>query len=403
MHQALFAGVCAALTGIGVAVAAHLKDPPTPPAPSAVSQSIVTQGASARPRVDLVFVLDTTGSMGGLIQAAKEKIWSIATTMAQARPVPEIRIGLVGFRDRGDEYVTRVFDLTTDLDSMYAHLMDFSAGGGGDGPESVNAALVEAVHGMRWSNAPGAYKAVFLVGDAPPHMDYQDDTPYAVTLDAARRQGIVVNTIRCGDDSAVLAPWREIASLGQGKALAVDAQGSAVAMASPYDARLAELGAALDDTRLYYGSAPVKAAKQAKQEATRRLESEASVMAKARRATFNASVAGSANALGDQDLVADVASGKVQLETLAPTELPAAIAALPAPARAAALREKADARARITRDLRELSARRADYLAREVRKAGGAADSLDAQLFGALREQAASRGALTLDAEGPAY
>ena len=73
-----------------------------------------------RPLVEVVFVLDTTGSMGGLIQAAKDKIWSIASSMAAAEPAPEIRIGLVGYRDRGDQYVTQLVDLSSDLDSVYA-------------------------------------------------------------------------------------------------------------------------------------------------------------------------------------------------------------------------------------------------------------------------------------------
>src|SRR5262245_10738785 len=68
--------------------------------------------ANERRKIEVVFVLDTTGSMGGLIQAAKDKIWSIATTMSQAQPAPEIRMGLVAFRDRGDRYVTRVVDLS---------------------------------------------------------------------------------------------------------------------------------------------------------------------------------------------------------------------------------------------------------------------------------------------------
>ena len=76
---------------------------------------------------------------------AEEKIWSIATTMASAQQTPEIRIGLVAYRDRGDAYVTRVTDLSTDLDSMYAELMRLTAQGGGDGPESVNRALADAV------------------------------------------------------------------------------------------------------------------------------------------------------------------------------------------------------------------------------------------------------------------
>ena len=134
-----------------------------------------------RSRIDVVFVLDTTGSMGGLIQAAKEKIWSIATTLASAQPAPEIRMGLVAYRDRGDAYVTRVVDLSSDLDSMYATLMDFQADGGGDGPESVNRALHDAIHQVSWSQQAGTYKVVFLVGDAPPHMDYPDDVKYPQT------------------------------------------------------------------------------------------------------------------------------------------------------------------------------------------------------------------------------
>ena len=141
----------------------------------------------ARPKIDVVFVLDTTGSMAGLIHAAKEKIWSIATTMASAQPAPEIRMGLVAYRDRGDAYVTQVVDLSTDIDSMYAKLMDLQAAGGGDGPESVNEALAQAVGAESWSQDDSTYKVIFLVGDAPPHMDYQDDVKYPQTV-AARRE-----------------------------------------------------------------------------------------------------------------------------------------------------------------------------------------------------------------------
>src|SRR5436190_4189468 len=81
-------------------------------------------------RIEVVFVLDTTGSMGGLIQAAKEKIWSIASTLAQAKAAPEISMGLVAYRDRGDAYVTQIVDLNRDLDSLYVKLMDFKADGG---------------------------------------------------------------------------------------------------------------------------------------------------------------------------------------------------------------------------------------------------------------------------------
>ena len=128
-----------------------------------------------QPKIEVVFVLDTTGSMSGLIDTAIEKIWSIASTMASAQTAPDIKIGLVAYRDRGDDYVTKNVPLSGDLDSMYAQLMDFKANGGGDTPESVNQGLYDAVNNMQWNDDQQTYKVVFLIGDAPAHMDYQDD------------------------------------------------------------------------------------------------------------------------------------------------------------------------------------------------------------------------------------
>src|SRR5437588_7435076 len=103
-----------------------------------------------RPEVEVVFCLDTTGSMGGLISAAKQKIWAISNQIARGQPTPRVKLGLVAFRDRGDAYVTKVFDLTDDLDAIHGHLMSFQAQGGGDFPESVNQALNESVTKITW-------------------------------------------------------------------------------------------------------------------------------------------------------------------------------------------------------------------------------------------------------------
>ena len=233
-----------------------------------VNQHVTT---NQRPRVDVVFVLDTTGSMSDLIQTAKEKIWSIATTMASAQPTPEIRIGLVAYRDRGDEYVTKVVDLSADLDSVYATLMDFEADGGGDTPESVNQALYDAVHRMSWSQGEQAYQAIFLVGDAPPHMDY-NEVQYPAIVASREGKGIVINTVQCGDMPFTVEPWTQIASLGHGDFFQVEQAGGAVAFTTPYDEEIAELSAKLDDTRLYYGTDAEKEKMQAKVSATEKLQ-----------------------------------------------------------------------------------------------------------------------------------
>ena len=356
--------------------------------------------ASQNPKVDVVFVLDTTGSMSGLIQTAKEKIWSIATTMASAQPTPAIRIGLVAYRDRGDQYVTRIVDLSDDLDSVYAALMDFAAGGGGDTPESVNQALYDAVHHMSWSEGEQAYQVIFLVGDAPPHMDY-NEVRYPAIVASAIEKGIVINTIQCGEMPTTMAPWTQIASLGQGSFFQVEQAGGAVAFTSPFDDKIAELSAKLDDTRLYYGTAEEKERMFKKVAATDKLELTASVAARARRGVFNAAVGGRANLLGENELVDAVASGNIELDDLDMAALPEALKPMAPAEQQAYVARLAEERADLKRQIQSLSADRDGYIARKVDEAGGMKDSLDQQLYEAVREQAGKAG---LEYEkGPSY
>jgi Mg-chelatase subunit ChlD len=356
--------------------------------------------ARQKPKVDVVFVLDTTGSMSGLIQTAKEKIWSIATTMASAQPTPEIRIGLVAYRDRGDDYVTKVVDLSHDLDSIYATLMDFQAGGGGDGPESVNKGLYDAVHSMSWSQGQQAYQTIFLVGDAPPHMDYQE-VQFPEIIAAANGKGIVVNTIQCGDHPVTVEPWTQIASLGQGSFFQVEQAGGAVAFTTPYDEEIATLSAKLDDTRLYYGSEKEKNRMLQKMSATEKLNETASVEARARRGAFNASAGGRTNMLGDKELVDAVSSGEISLAELSAEELPETIKPLAPAEQEAYVLGMASKREELQRQIQVLAAERDSYLEEKVDAAGGLKDSLDHKIYDAVRNQAGKAGFEYED--GPAY
>jgi Mg-chelatase subunit ChlD len=358
--------------------------------------------ANERPLVEVVFVLDTTGSMSGLIQTAKDKIWSIASTMASAQPAPEIRIGLVAYRDRGDAYVTRVVDLSNDIDSTHATLMDFEAAGGGDGPESVNQALHEAIHEISWSQDPKAYKVVFLVGDAPPHLDYQDDVQYPESVAVAREKGIAVNAIQCGEDASTTAHWHRIAQLSEGQYFRVDQSGGAVAIATPFDRKLAELSAKLDETRLYYGTPEDKVKQARKEAATDKLHTSATFESRARRAAFNATEAGKSNLLGDKELVDDVASGRVDLSAIEPAALPAPLQSMAPDEQQALIEETAERRKALTEEIQTLAAERDAYLKRQVAERGGAKDSLDHQIYGAIREQAKAKG-MMYDGDGPAY
>ena len=353
-------------------------------------------------RIEVVFVLDTTSSMSGLIQAAKDKIWSIASTMASAQQSPDIKMGLVAFRDRGDAYITRVYDLSENLDSMYVNLMDFRAQGGGDGPESVNQALYDAIHKLSWSQDKNVYKVVFLVGDAPPHMDYPNDVKYPVTLAAANRRGIVVNTIQSGQHEYTGPAWREIAALGKGEYFQVEDSGNAVAVATPFDDRLSQLARELEETRMYFGDETFRAQKEEEIVRDRALFNYMPAPVQARRSEFLATESGKKNLLGESELVDGVASGRIKLEDIPREELPASISAMAPEEQEALITRKAKRRDQLKQEIRQLSESRNDYIRDKVEAEGGADDSLDEKIYRAVRRQAAESG-LHYDSDSARY
>lgn len=352
----------------------------------------IKQQIASQPKVDVVFVLDTTGSMGGMIEAAKEKIWSIASNMASAQPAPEIRIGLVAFRDRGDNFITKVHDLSADMDSMYASLMDYQAAGGGDGPESVNKALDDALNKISWSQEQNTYKVIFLVGDAPPHMDYPNERRFPEIMADAKNRQIIVNTIQCGRDGSTRKSWIDIAQLGAGEYFQVDQTGSALVLGTPFDKKIAHLSKELDDTRLYYGTAQQKEKQRLKLDAAEKLHAGSSVESRARRAEYNLSKSGESNFLGENELIDDVASGRIELDSIDVKSLPSAMQAMAPAEQKLLITEKAEQRKLIRQEIEALSQQRSAYLEQRVKALGSSEDSLDHKIQSAVKDQAAKNG-----------
>jgi len=357
--------------------------PPVPPAPEAQPT------ASANPRVEVAFVLDTTGSMSGLIAGAKQKIWSIANQLASGQPTPEVRMALIGYRDRGDAYVTKRRDLTDDIDAVYAELQALTADGGGDTPESVNQALHEAVTGLSWSQGQDVYRVIFLVGDAPPHMDYPDDVPYAESLRLARQRGILVNAIQCGDYGETTPIWQQIAVSGGGTFAAIRQDGGMLALSTPMDEELAALNRAIADTLVPYGAAE----EQAELEAKRDRAAAAAPATVASRLGFLSKLGGRINA-GRADLVDALTRHSVSLDELAEEDLPPALREIAPAERERVLKEKVDTRQRLQTQIDRLSADRDAYVKEESarRASRGEGDGFDDEVLEAVRDQAAAAG-----------
>jgi Mg-chelatase subunit ChlD len=235
------------------------------PGPATAQENKQKPAAAPRPEVEVVFCLDTTGSMSGLIDAAKRKIWSICSQIATGKPTPRLKVGLVAYRDRGDAYVTKIFDLTEDLDAVYSNLMGFQAAGGGDFPESVNQALHESVTKIKWGKGKKTLKIIFLVGDAPPHMNYANDVKYPETCKLAAGRDIIINTIQCGTHAETKKYWQEICRLAEGAYVQIDEKGGpVVTIATPFDGDLAKINTELNRKTLVYGSRAMQSAGEGK-------------------------------------------------------------------------------------------------------------------------------------------
>jgi Mg-chelatase subunit ChlD len=334
-----------------------------------------------RPRVEVVFCLDTTGSMGGLIDGAKQKIWAICNQIAGGKPTPDLKVGLVAFRDRGDAYITKVFDLTDDLDAVHGNIKKFQAAGGGDAPESVNQALDDSVNKIKWSTDKKTLRIVFLVGDAPPHMDYPDDVKYPETCKKAVERGIIINTIQCGTDAECTKYWRDIAVKSEGSYAAIPQAGGVVAVATPYDARLAEINTELTGTTVVYGRGALRKESEKKLEAARALAPAAA----ADRAAF----AGKSGKAASYDLLDAVKDKKVDLEKLKEEELPAELKKLKTPKERKEYLEKlGKKRTELNKEAVELDKKRTAYIADELKKKGKGKDSFDSNVLEMLRKQA---------------
>ncbi len=367
---------------------------------SAIATAAVIR--SERPAVDVMFVLDTTSSMTGLIAAAKDKIWSIANTLASADPAPEIRMGLVGYRDRGDAYVTVFMPLTDDLDAVYARLMQFEAVGGGDTPESVNQALYEAVSRPDWHSGESVYRVIFLVGDAPPQMTYPDDIKYPHSCTLAAGKDIVINTIQCGSMAGTMPVWQEIAQRGNGDYFQVAQSGGAVLYDTPYDEAIADLSRSLDATRIYFGDADHLREMEDRRKTADAIYRSAKPAAVAKRTIFNSTVAGVKNFTGSQELVAAVESGELLLSDVPKAHLPADLQGMEAPQLAAHVEARSKERKRLQARVEDLGNKRQHYIEAQVRKATDAgAASLDSKLYRCIQSQAAGKGIVY--SGGPAY
>lgn len=384
LQSAASFGIPSTAAAATVVIAALLSpgsgSPPPVPVVGPGPLATPVEPAGAGHAIDVVFAVDTTGSMGRLIEGAKRTVWSIATHIREADPNANLRIGLVAYRDTGEDYVTRPFALTGDLDAVYTELSAYTAAGGGDAPEDVAAGLRDAL-AMRWR--AGAKKIVFVVGDAPP-IARGDAPPYEDLAREAAATGVIVNAIRCGGDVETALAFQRIATLAGGDFSTIAADGGVHQVATPYDARIGALSDSIDGTAVIAGDDGVRRAHAGKLAAA----AAAPAAAKADRAKYYLKKArGGADVRAEGDLVGAYATGTLDLGKVAPGALPADLRDKDTAEITAELGRRAAQREAAQKEMADLERKRDEYLAGHKGGEGGGAGGFDTAVKATVEKQ----------------
>jgi hypothetical protein len=342
-----------------------------------------------KPLVQIAILLDTSGSMEGLIEQAKSQLWRIVNEFAKAKQdgvTPEVQVALYEYGKSSlaaaSGWVRRIQPLTTDLDKISEELFALRTNGG---DEYCGWVIKDAVNDLAWSPEGNVYKAIFIAGNEP---FTQGPVSYADSCKAAITKGIIVNTIHCGAEAeGINTKWKDGADLADGKFLVIDQNRAIVSIEAPQDKEIAKLGVELNKTYLAYGvEGKFGAGRQVSQDAAVATLAPASG-AVAQRAVAKASV----NYRNSSwDLVDAVKEQKADVSALKTEDLPAEMQKLNADERKAYVENKSKERAEMQTKINDLNKDREKYVAARMKEISGT-NTLDAVVISAVREQSAKR------------
>ncbi len=336
--------------------------------------------------IDLAICLDTSGSMSGLIDSARQKLWDIVNDLAMAEPAPKLRVALLTFGNLGHEaengWVTVDSGLTDDLDVISEKLFALSTNGG---TEYVGRVLQYAAR-LDWHPSESALKLIIVAGNES--ADQDREAPFRTMCGELIARGIMVNAIYCGPvHDTVASEWMEVAELAEGRFASIDQDNGTLVVVTPFDSELATLSTKLNETYLPFGArGQAGLANQSTQDAN--AESLNSAAAASRAVTKSQGLY-----VCSWDLVDACSSGKVKLEDVSADELPFRMQSMTIVQRKTYVTEMSRRRAETQDRIKQLSSTRAAWIADLMRRqATDDPDSFDNAIRSAIREQAGSKG-----------
>ena len=343
----------------------------------------------ATPRVQIAILLDTSGSMSGLIEQAKTQLWQIVNQFATATrngKRPRLTVALYEYGKSSipasEQHLRMILPLTDDLDKVSEELFALRTNGG---EEYCGTVIQAAVRSLQWSGSNQDYKAIFIAGNEPftqGGIDYRQACRDAIT------KGVIVNTIFCGaHDQGIATQWKDGAMLADGSYASIDQNRKVVAIAAPQDKELAALGQELNGTYLAYGKrGRAGAANQIAQ------DSNSSGLSPSNMASRAATKASAHYRNGAWDLVDALETGAVKLDQVKQADLPKPMQGMTPEQRKDYLEAQTKKRAELQAKIQKLAAERKKYIAQKRREtATGGQKTLDEVMISTISEQAAKK------------
>lgn len=345
------------------------------------------EAAPAEKHIDLAICLDTSNSMDGLIDSAKQKLWAVVNELATAKPRPRLRVALYQYGNdslsKENGWVQRVCDLTGDLDEIYEKLFALRTNGGTEFVARVTRAAADE---LKWDTGKNTLRILFVAGNEAATQDGKFKLKDVCAATAGK--GIIINTIFCGNEArGRQTGWADVALWADGQYAAIDQNEGTVVISTPYDKKLSELGAKLNETYVAYGPGGGKGSSKQKAQDSNALS--LSPAASAERATAKA---GGLYRNAAWDLVDAMKDKKVDLAKVPEAELPENMRKMTPEERKKYVADQAAERGNIQKEIKDLDAKRQAHVKVEMGKRGleeGA--SFDAALRKAVRMQAESK------------
>jgi hypothetical protein len=334
--------------------------------------------------IQLALLLDTSNSMDGLIDQAKSQLWKIvnelATTKKDRHPV-DLYVALYEYGKDAipsqEGYLRNIVPFTQDLDKISDELFKLNTNGG---QEYCGKVILDAVNNLQWKKSNDELKIIFIAGNEP---FTQGDVDYKTACKKAIKNGIVVNTIFCGNyNEGIQTMWKDGADISDGKYMNIDHNAEIVHIDAPQDNEIVKLGQELNKTYIAFGN-------YGREKKELQAEQDANSMGLSNEVMVQRSVtkSGSQYKNSSWDLVDAKKSGTIKLEELKDEELPAEMKNMSVKERKAYVDKMEKEREQIQKKINKLNDERSKYVAQKMLENKNE-NTLDAVMIKTIREQA---------------